>query len=193
MPQRRTQDAAPSDRQEIDRKFGDAWLFTPARAIAYWWRKLEGEDLGLLETEPVLRYMAARHGLTEHQVGEMRPKDVAAILRRDYEQRERPGAASPREPLSPARRSPGCRSVHWFGTDYSFTGTQGAVVDMLWDAWEQRTPDVAHETLLREAQLDTTRLRVLFKGHPAWGTLIVPGRTRGTSRLQEPPSAGENL
>jgi hypothetical protein len=95
-------------------------------------------------------------------------------------------AKPPRRPLPPARHGPDFRSVHWFGTDYSFTAGQAAIVAIPWGAWENETPDVAHETLLGEAGLETKRLVVVFKDHPAWGTMIVGGQSKGTARLQQP-------
>lgn len=82
--------------------------------------------------------------------------------------------------------SPDCRSVRWFGSDYSFTPTQAAIVAELLRAWKQGTPDVGHETLLQKAGAETQRLADLFRNHLAWRTMIVPGSTKGTSRLQKP-------
>jgi hypothetical protein len=68
----------------------DRFLLSPLRAIAYWFGKLEGKEFGLFDTyEPVLRYLAARHGLSAHGVGAMTLVEVAALLRRDFEARTR--------------------------------------------------------------------------------------------------------
>jgi hypothetical protein len=93
-----------------------------------------------------------------------------------------------------ARHSPDFRSVHWFGADYSFTSSQAACVKVLWEAWENGTPEVGQRHLLQEAKSEQSRLQDVFKQkgqmHPAWGTMIVPSQTnKGTCRLQEP----ENL
>jgi hypothetical protein len=89
-------------------------------------------------------------------------------------------------PASRATHSPDFRSVHWFGQDYHFTPGQAACVAVLWAAWEKKTPAVGQRHILAEAELDSTRLSDLFKGHPAWKTMIVPGKSKGTYQLQEP-------
>lgn len=85
--------------------------------------------------------------------------------------------------LPPRRRSPDCRSVHWDGCLYEFTAEQSQVVRLLWDAWENGTPDVAQETLRDLAKVYTSRLRDLFRKNPAWGALICKGKTQGSLRL----------
>lgn len=87
---------------------------------------------------------------------------------------------------APARHSSDFRSVHWFGTDCTFTGTQAAVVRLLWEAWEDGTPEVSQATLLEAADSSTERLRDLFRDSLAWGTMIVPGAHRGTFQLVAP-------
>ncbi len=84
--------------------------------------------------------------------------------------------------------SPDFRSVNWFGRKYTFTGTQAACVKLLWENWEQGTPELAEPTILDSAGTSGDRLRDVFdKGkHDAWGTMIVPGTRKGTFRLAEP-------
>jgi hypothetical protein len=86
--------------------------------------------------------------------------------------------------------SPDFRSVRWYGADYVFTPAQAAVVAVLWPAWESGTPDVGVKTIRKEAGLRGGRMAEVFrrgrKHHLAWKTMIVPGRTNGTYRLQEP-------
>jgi hypothetical protein len=80
------------------------------------------------------------------------------------------------------------RSVSWFGTNYFFTPLQAAVVRVLWANWERKTPDISEHCALESADSAGTRLRDVFdKGkHPAWGTMVVPGNTKGVWRLKEP-------
>jgi len=78
------------------------------------------------------------------------------------------------------------RSVRWFGTDYSFTPNQAAAVKILWQAWENRTPEVGGDTIATEIESDSRRARDIFKGHPAFGNMICQGKTKGTFRLVEP-------
>jgi len=81
--------------------------------------------------------------------------------------------------------SPDFRSVNWGGNQYSFTNNQAAYVKMLWEAWENGTPEVG-QAYLQTAIDSESALRHLFRNHPAWRTMIVPGNTKGTFRLQLP-------
>jgi hypothetical protein len=88
------------------------------------------------------------------------------------------------------RHSPDFRSVHWFGSNYTFTGTQAACVKILWQEWEKGTPEIGQETILEEAGTSGNRLIDVFRNrgfktgyHPAWGNMIVPGSTKGAFRL----------
>lgn len=86
----------------------------------------------------------------------------------------------------PARHSSDFRSVIWFGTPFSFTANQAACIKVLWDAWENGTPDVGDQTIIEAADASSLRLSVVFRDSPAWGTMIRPGHTKGTHRLSEP-------
>lgn len=103
-------------------------------------------------------------------------------------------AAPPAAPEAPptARHSADFRSVHWFGAKHSFTPTQAACVKLLWEAWENRTPEVGQEWILQhpDVESESKRLVDLFKVHAAWGTMIVKGRTDGSFRLAGEPLAG---
>jgi hypothetical protein len=95
-------------------------------------------------------------------------------------------AAQQGRQLPPARHSSDFRSVHWYGTDYSFSPTQAACVRVLWEAWEDGIPDVGQAAILEAAGSETERLRSLFVSHAAWGVLIVVGAGKGTYRLAQP-------
>lgn len=84
-----------------------------------------------------------------------------------------------------ARHSPDFRSVQWFGTSYTFTPGQAAVVKILWEAWENGTPEVGGDYLVENAGLQSSRLSDLFRGHPAWDKMLVQGGERGVYRLAE--------
>lgn len=75
------------------------------------------------------------------------------------------------------------RSVNWDGQFHTFTETQAACVRILWEAWEQGVPEMGQHAVLEAADSDQKRLDAVFAQHPAWGTMIVPGSTRGTFRL----------
>jgi hypothetical protein len=87
----------------------------------------------------------------------------------------------------PPAHSNDFRSLYWFGASYNFTPMQAECVRVLWDAWEQRTPDVTLETILTAIRTGSNNLRYVFNRgrHPAWKNLIV-SRRKGTYRLAEP-------
>jgi hypothetical protein len=94
------------------------------------------------------------------------------------------------EPETPAQQaafghSPDFRSLRWRRREYPFTERQAPVVKLLWDAWEDGAPDVGTATLLTAAGTTGDRLRDVFQDNEAWGTIIVPGTSRGTYRLTE--------
>lgn len=97
----------------------------------------------------------------------------------------------------PYRFGPQYRSVRWYEETYSFSDAQAKVVEILADAYEMQTPDVDATFLLQDKDTNSTasaarRLKELFRDGPgkrAWGTMIVPGESRGTYRLKEPESA----
>jgi hypothetical protein len=87
--------------------------------------------------------------------------------------------------LDSARHSPDFRSVHWFGTDYTFTANQAACVKTLWQAWKNGTPGVGKETLLSDADARTERVDHIFRDNPAWKTMICAS-AKGVYRLCPP-------
>lgn len=84
--------------------------------------------------------------------------------------------------IQPCRHGPDFACVVWFGTTYQFTATQSHVIKPLWEAWQNGTPDVRHETLLLAAGSEASNLRDVFRDHPAWNTMIV-SKAKGTYRL----------
>jgi len=80
------------------------------------------------------------------------------------------------------------RSVRWCGEVYSFTANQAQVIQLLLENWIAGTPDIGDETLLMavDPEAPPARLHGLFRNHPAWGVMIVAGRTKGTRRLSNP-------
>lgn len=78
------------------------------------------------------------------------------------------------------------RSVHWYGTDHSFTATQAAIVKELWEAWENGTPDIGQAALLEKVGSESNRLVDVFKDHKTYKQLICKGKTKGTCRLVTP-------
>jgi hypothetical protein len=87
-------------------------------------------------------------------------------------------ATPPKRPSGSSGRpapGPGFASVDWYGTVYTFTPKQRAVVAALWQAWESGDLYVAEPTLLRIADSCSDRIRDLFRRHPAWNTMIVTG------------------
>lgn len=96
--------------------------------------------------------------------------------------------SAPGSPEPTATHSTDYRSVNWSGTPYTFTKTQAACVKPLWEAWERGTPELDQPTVLMEADASGNRLVDIFRGHPAWRTLIVSGSTKGSYRLHDSTS-----
>lgn len=82
--------------------------------------------------------------------------------------------------------SPDYRSVDWYGDAYTFTTTQAACVKVLWEAWQSGALAMGAQAILTEAGSEGNRLDQLFRGHHAWGTMIVRGETPGTFMLKSP-------
>ena len=83
------------------------------------------------------------------------------------------------------------RSVIWNGTPYEFTALQAACVKILWEHWAKGTSSVGGQYVLENAVIadanvvTSARMSDVFRDHPAWGTMIIPGATRGSYRLSE--------
>jgi hypothetical protein len=78
-----------------------------------------------------------------------------------------------------AVHSPDFASVRWRGQVFAFTPKQRLIVAALWHARQQGYEWVSTESLLEAAESNGGRVRELFKGHPAWGTLIISGVVAG--------------
>jgi hypothetical protein len=81
------------------------------------------------------------------------------------------------------QHSPDFRSVVFEGKVYCFTATQAKIIEVLWEAWENGTPSIGAAYLLEAAEAKSSRLVDIFRGSPAWGTLVVDGESKGTKRL----------
>lgn len=101
------------------------------------------------------------------------------------------GPSEPTPAPSEVAHSDDFRSVRWHGRNSSFTPTQAACVKLLWQAWEQGVPDVVGPRLLDVAGSECVRVSDIFRAHPAWGSLIARGGSRGTFRLLDPAPVGE--
>lgn len=75
------------------------------------------------------------------------------------------------------------RSVRRLDQTYHFTPTQAACVKALWEAMESGMPQIGQAHLLEKVDSNASKLWSVFRGHPAWKTLIVPGNTKGTYQL----------
>jgi hypothetical protein len=81
-----------------------------------------------------------------------------------------------------ARHSPDFSTVLWNGVEHTFTPTQAAIVQLLWQALAGGVPEIHANTLLAHAESDIKdgHLGPLFFRNPAWKTLVVRGKRRGT-------------
>ena len=89
------------------------------------------------------------------------------------------------------QHSPDYASVNWLGQQYQFNKKQATCVRLLHEAWFEGTPYLSGDYLLREIE-SASKMSDLFKRHPAWGSLIVPGERRATYRLKLSPKLPPN-
>jgi hypothetical protein len=88
---------------------------------------------------------------------------------------------------SPPWHSDDFRQVRWpLVGEFNFTYKQAAVIRELWRAAESGRKQATEAELLRAAESDGSRVRDLFRHHPAWGTLVV--RVEGGYSLCGPVS-----
>lgn len=108
----------------------------------------------------------------------------------------------PPVPVMPAENSPSgfrhsrdFKSVHWAGEIFTFTPRQAQAVQMLHEAWRNRTPGIGQDAILENlgslgrdkfGSAMPQQLRDLFRRNPVWNALIVRGERRGTYRLALP-------
>jgi hypothetical protein len=113
---------------------------------------------------------------------------IANDLFEEMEGRQDHASRQSQRPPVDRDHSPDFRSVNWDGRSFEFTPAQAAVVEILWDAYERKLEGVGHAHLLDKSGSDGKRLVDVFKGNPAWGTMIgqVPNH-RGLYRLQPLP------
>jgi hypothetical protein len=84
-------------------------------------------------------------------------------------------ATQKKRDMSEISHSPDYSAVVWYGTRYSFSLRQRLVIAALFEAEASGYRWVMQEALLEIAESDGTRLRDLFRGHPAWSVMIVSG------------------
>ena len=98
-----------------------------------------------------------------------------------------PSAESPAKRHRDVVHSPDFTEVTWHGNRYLFTKTQARAIEILWRGWETGGATVAGASIVRELDLGSTRtLAAVFRGHEAWGKLIIPCPVKGAYRLNDP-------
>ena len=75
------------------------------------------------------------------------------------------------------------RSVKAIGREFSLTPRQAEVVKILYRAHRNRASEVGWPDIRGQLDSYPERMRDIFKRSDAWGTLVVPGRTKGSYRL----------
>ena len=73
--------------------------------------------------------------------------------------------------------SPGFRSACWGDQDYSFTNKQAQAIEALYEAWKNGTGRL-HQDEIKGLVGSNQRMTQIFRGHPAYGTLIELRRRR---------------
>ena len=75
------------------------------------------------------------------------------------------------------------RTVRKNGQEFHLTLNQARIVEKLWQAHTNKTPEVHQSTLLEKLEIYSTRLRDVFKNSEAFNSLVVRGEKRGTFRI----------
>lgn len=70
-------------------------------------------------------------------------------------------------------------TVIWKGEFYALRPMQRPIIKLLWEARQTPHKFVSGVDLLEAAGTDQAKVSDLFKEHPAWMNLIVPGSKRG--------------
>lgn len=85
-------------------------------------------------------------------------------------------------------------SMRWGDELFEFTENQAAVVLLLYGQLLRGTPVVRDKTLCEASDRDIPPLRLdtVFRGNPAWGKAIRPGKYKGSRQLVPPFSPEEN-
>lgn len=127
-----------------------------------------------------------RFGPIERDAVERNTSLVMRLLRewRRAEQKELLPATT--SSLPDCRHSDDFASVVHYGDPYEFTKNQRPIVQILWEQCENGTAAVGSQFLLEEASSDQTRLSAVFRDHPAWSTMIVPGSRNDTYQIADP-------
>ncbi len=90
--------------------------------------------------------------------------------------------------LNPARfrHGPDYRECTWNGERFTFTTTQAAIVQVLWEERDKGTLELGQPLLLEKAGAESQQLKDVFKNHPAWKKMIVRGSRTGLFKLADP-------
>ena len=102
-----------------------------------------------------------------------------------------PATLEPRPQVEELRHSPDYATVIWKGQAFYFNRHQATCVRLLHEGWMDGTELLGGDYLLG-ALGSASRMSDLFKRHPAWGSLIVPGERRATYRLKLSPKLPPN-
>ena len=76
------------------------------------------------------------------------------------------------------------RSINFKGERYTLTSFQAEIIQILHEAYQKNTPEIGQPFILEKINSKRSRLRDFFKSSPGiWGNVIIPGRKKGTYRL----------
>ena len=79
--------------------------------------------------------------------------------------------------------TPDYTTVTWCGEEYHLTPLQAKAVRVLHQWQRQGLRELRGSAIVKEIDAYTRSLSDLFKGSPAWKTLVLPGSKRGSYRL----------
>ena len=78
------------------------------------------------------------------------------------------------------------RTVRCGSHSFDFTKKQSSAVQELFETSRAGTKSLGNDSLLKACGSDQKQISRVFRGNPAWGTLIVPAPGQGMYRLADP-------
>jgi hypothetical protein len=117
------------------------------------------------------------------QIPQIAPKSPGITYAPESEVHSDQSADSHSESSLRFRHSEDFRTIYHKGREYHLTLNQARIVERLWNAHQNKTPEVHQSTLLEKLEIYSRRVRDVFKNSPALYSLVIRGEKKGTFRL----------
>jgi len=195
---------------------GDAWRFLKATSFLIYWAESEHIDVDAAELYDIDHaiYAASLSRVAAPDEQQRRHRDLANVIgaagdvvlrirtrtscrsltkTRTVELAASDATLGSATPLpnreNSVSHSPDFRSVNFCGQEFCFSAMKSRVVQVLFENWQKGAPDTGQDCLIEaaESKRQDSSIAQLFRGDAAWGTMIIPGTTKGTFRISGDP------